>query len=182
MYLPPEGEFDIVERHHIVGIYHGESNEVVIESYRYELHLLDLVNRDQLQDIGIQVDVHEVCRRHPKLFAKEIKEDFSGDKTPLDQDRTDLTAGLGLSPQRLLELIRCYKTMFDKEFTEFLPGFSVCPPHSTFYHIPSGLSIKKIVPVPFPCLQPEAGTRYRYLPEFHFPECVTILKTHILLF
>ncbi len=111
-------ELDVVDGEDVRRIAHGDDERAAGAVHRHHLVLLGDGLGDELDDLGVDVEVLQVDGGHAVLLGEEAGEVALGDGALLHQQGADARAGLALLLLGLLELLQRDEVLANEELTE----------------------------------------------------------------
>ena len=124
-------EAHIVQGEDVGGVAHGERQRIALELDGQDLVFAGDLLRDELEDVGVDVQLGERDRLDPVLAGQEGDQVLFGDEAELDEDATELVVGALLLLQGARELLVVDQSLADEEIAEtpadglWLSGFGV---------------------------------------------------------
>jgi hypothetical protein len=111
-------ELDVVHGEHVRRVRHRDGQRRARPRERDDLVLLRGLSRNELDHCRVDVELPEGNRRHAVLFAEEGRDLVVFDEAEPDQIEAELSPVRALIVQRLLELLRRYALLFEKQLSD----------------------------------------------------------------
>ena len=120
------GEADVVEGAQVVGVHHGDPERVVLHLERYHLVLPDDLERHEVHDRRVHLDVGELDDLDPQLGVQSGADLLFGAELELDQHRPEAAAAHLLDGQRARHLRVIDDAGLDQDLSQSLGPLPVC--------------------------------------------------------